>query len=193
LIVSLKPKSVSKPYWSVFDLGKKETELAALEVEAGAPDLWSNPQKAQQLMKRISSLRDEIETWCGLEKRLADALELAQLQDASLQAELETETTTLEHEVDQRELRTLLSGEYDAGDALLSINAGAGGTEACDWANMLLRMYQRWCEGRGWEIEVTDALPGESAGIKSATVLVTGENAYGFCKAERGVHRLVRI
>jgi len=86
-----------------------------------------------------------------------------------------------------------LNGPHDRSNCIMSINAGAGGTEACDWANMLLRMYQRWAEGRGWKIEITDALDGEGAGIKSATMLITGENAYGFCKAERGVHRLVRI
>ncbi len=144
-------------------------------------------------MKRNSSLRDEIETWRGLEKRLADALELAQLQDASLQAELETETAALEHEVDQRELRTLLSGEYDAGDALLSINAGAGGTDSQDWAAMLQRMYLRWAEQQGYKTEVIDQTPGEEAGIKSATIAVNGPYAYGYLRAEKGVHRLVRL
>jgi peptide chain release factor 2 len=109
------------------------------------------------------------------------------------QAELERDLAVFIKELDSLELRVLLSGPHDQRNCIISINAGAGGTEACDWANMLLRMYQRWCEGRGWEVEVTDALAGEAAGIKSATMLVTGENAYGFCKAERGVHRLVRI
>jgi peptide chain release factor 2 len=162
-------------------------------VEASAPDLWSNTQKAQQLMKRISSLREEIEAWRSLEKRLADALELAQLQDASLQAELETEAAALEHEVDQRELRTLLSGEYDTGDALLSINAGAGGTDSQDWAAMLQRMYLRWAEQQGFKTEVIDQTPGEEAGIKSATIAVNGPYAYGYLRAEKGVHRLVRL
>jgi peptide chain release factor 2 len=99
----------------------------------------------------------------------------------------------LNTDLDAIELRVLLSGPFDKDNCIVSINAGAGGTESCDWANMLLRMYQRWCEGRGWKTEVTDALPGETAGIKSATLLVEGENAYGFAKAERGVHRLVRM
>lgn len=144
-------------------------------------------------MKRISSLREEIEAWRSLEKRLADALELAQLQDASLQAELETEAAALEHEVDQRELRTLLSGEYDTGDALLSINAGAGGTDSQDWAAMLQRMYLRWAEQQGFKTEVIDQTPGEEAGIKSATIAVNGPYAYGYLRAEKGVHRLVRL
>ena len=96
-------------------------------------------------------------------------------------------------ELDSLELKVFLNGPHDRNNCILSINSGAGGTEACDWAEMLLRMYQRWGEARGWEIELTDVLPGETAGIKSATLLVRGEYAYGFCKAERGVHRLVRI
>jgi peptide chain release factor 2 len=116
--------------------------------------------------------------------------EAAQLKH---QRELDAEGTTFQKAIDALELGVLLSGPHDRRNCILSINAGAGGTEACDWASMLLRMYTRWCELRGWETEVTDALPGEGAGIKSATMLVTGENAYGFCKAERGVHRLVRI
>jgi peptide chain release factor 2 len=96
-------------------------------------------------------------------------------------------------ELDALELKLFLTGPHDKKNCILTINSGAGGTESCDWANMLLRMYQRWAESRGWEVEVTDILQGETAGIKSATLLITGENAYGFCKAERGVHRLVRI
>jgi peptide chain release factor 2 len=96
-------------------------------------------------------------------------------------------------ELENLELKVFLNGPHDKNNCILSINAGAGGTESCDWANMLLRMYQRWAESRGWQVEITDALAGETAGIKSVTLLITGENAYGFCKAERGVHRLVRI
>jgi peptide chain release factor 2 len=106
---------------------------------------------------------------------------------------LERDLATFTKELEALELSVLLNGPHDKNNCILSINAGAGGTESCDWANMLLRMYQRWCESRGWQIEVTDALAGESAGLKSVTLLITGENAYGFCKAERGVHRLVRI
>src|SRR5205814_2242481 len=109
------------------------------------------------------------------------------------QKELERDFVKFSRDLDALELAVLLSSPHDSNNCILSINAGAGGTEACDWANMLLRMYQRWAESRGWEVEVTDALPGEGAGIKSATMVISGENAYGFCKAERGVHRLVRI
>ena len=144
-------------------------------------------------MKRLSDLRNQIESWRGLEQRIADALELAQLEDESLRGELETEAAKLAEAVDKVELRTMLSGEYDAGDAVLSINAGAGGTEAQDWAQMLQRMYLRYAEAAGYKAEVLDFTPGEEAGIKSVTISVEGDYAYGYLRAEKGVHRLVRI
>jgi peptide chain release factor 2 len=170
-----------------------EGELAGLEQKSQAPDLWDDPQSAQKLMKQISDLRNEVEAWRSLEKRIADALELAELGDESLKAELEAEADAIEPLVDQRELRTLLSGKYDAGDALLTINSGAGGTEAQDWAMMLQRMYLRWIEAQGYKSQILDLSEGEEAGIKSVTILVEGPYAYGYLRAEKGVHRLVRI
>jgi peptide chain release factor 2 len=124
-------------------------------------------------------------------------VELAEGEPPDAQArhekELAHDTEKFLKHLDALELKVFLNGPHDKNNCILSINAGAGGTEACDWANMLLRMYQRWAESRGWEVDVEDALPGEGAGIKSVTLLIKGENAYGFCKAERGVHRLVRI
>lgn len=144
-------------------------------------------------MKRIASQRAEIESWRSLERRIADALELAELGDDSLLPELETEAKAIEHEVVQGELRTFLSGDYDEGDALLSINAGAGGTDSQDWAAMLQRMYLRWAEKEGYKTEILDLTPGEEAGIKSVTMAVTGDYAYGYLRPEKGVHRLVRL
>lgn len=144
-------------------------------------------------MKRISALRGDLDAWRGLEKRIGDALELAELRDESLRADLETETKAIEQAVDQSELRTLLSGEYDEGNALLTINAGAGGTDSQDWAAMLQRMYLRWAEESGYKTEIIDLTPGEEAGIKSATISVEGGYAYGYLRAEKGVHRLVRL
>jgi peptide chain release factor 2 len=124
-------------------------------------------------------------------------VELGQAEDEATQSQLVGEITTDTEKfiatLDALELAALLSGPHDKGNCILSINAGAGGTESCDWAEMLLRMYQRWAEGRGWKVEIEDLMPGEVAGIKSTTLMITGENAYGYCKAERGVHRLVRI
>lgn len=165
-----------------------------------AETFWNNREQAQRLIDESASLRKRLDPLLDAEKKFEDLQVMVELCEAEPQAtqqrhlkELEVDTAAFTKGLEALELRVLLNGPYDPRNCILSINAGAGGTEACDWANMLLRMYQRWCEGRGWEVEVTDALPGETAGIKSATLLITGENAYGFCKAERGVHRLVRI
>jgi peptide chain release factor 2 len=134
------------------------------------------------------------------ERQLDDFRVLMELAEAEPEAEQARHEEEMGRELavyaaglDRLELEVFLNGPHDRNACVLSVNAGAGGTESCDWANMLLRMYQRWAERRGWKIEVTDALAGDVAGIKSATLLIEGENAYGFCKAERGVHRLVRI
>ena len=124
---------------------------------------------------------------------LDDAEAALEIQDAELITESENALNTLSKEVDSFELRQMLSGEYDEADAILTINAGAGGTDAQDWASMLLRMYMRWAENRGWKVELLDKLDGEEAGIKSATIKITGKYAFGYAKAEKGVHRLVRI
>ena len=165
-----------------------------------AESFWNNREQAQKLVDEAASFRKRLSPLLDAEKRSEDLQVMVELCEAEPQAsqqkhlkELEADANAFIKNLEALELRVLLKGPYDGRNCILSINAGAGGTEACDWANMLLRMYQRWCEGRGWEVEVTDALPGETAGIKSATLLITGENAYGFCKAERGVHRLVRI
>jgi len=139
-----------------------------LEAEMGRPDLWDNTEVARKVQTELSEIVGDIDLYEELEQRFDDAATLF-------------------------ELAIFLSGRHDKNNCILSLNAGAGGTESCDWANMLMRMYQRWAEARGWEVEVTDALPGEAAGIKNATMLIRGEYAYGYCKAERGVHRLVRI
>jgi peptide chain release factor 2 len=144
-------------------------------------------------MKSLSRLQEEIEQWHKLEGRVSDALELAKLGDDSLQSELAAETEALEAEVERLEFDAMLSGEYDQGDALLAIHAGAGGTDSQDWVEMLLRMYLRWMEEHAYEADILDTTPGEEAGIKSVTVAVNGRFAYGYLRAEKGVHRLVRI
>ncbi len=161
---------------------------------------WDDRDQAQKLIDEGSSIRGKIEPLLTAEKQLADfrvMLELGEAEPVGAQSgverELERDLGKFLQELDAFELRVFLTGPHDRSNCFLSINAGAGGTEACDWAGMLMRMYQRWAEGRGWTVEVEDALPGEGAGIKSVTLIIRGENAYGFCKAERGVHRLVRI
>jgi peptide chain release factor 2 len=144
-------------------------------------------------MKRAASLRQRIADWKNLAQRLSDAVELAQMNDESLRPELEAEATSLEKIVHQKELNTMLSGKYDRGDALLTINAGAGGTDSQDWSEMLQRMYLRWAEQHGYETEILDMTEGEEAGIKSVTIAVNGRYAYGYLRPEKGVHRLVRL
>ena len=145
------------------------------------------------MTKRAARLRAEVGRWESLRQRVADALELLALDDATLLGDIAQETDALEREVSRLEFQAMLSGPYDDEDAVLAIHAGAGGTEAQDWAQMLLRMYLRWAETRGFRTEILDEMPGEEAGIKSATVSVSGDYAYGYLRAERGVHRLVRL
>ncbi len=144
-------------------------------------------------MKRLSSLRQEVESWRTLRQRVEDALELAGMEDESLRGELEPEIEAIEKEIEQREFKAMLSGPYDRGNALLTINAGAGGTDSQDWAAMLQRMYLRWAERHGFETQILDSTEGEVAGIKSVTIAVNGPYAFGYLRPEKGVHRLVRI
>lgn len=150
-------------------------------------------------MQKLAQVREALEPLLALRKRAEDLGELAEMatteeeEDPTLEAELGAEAERLRSELDRYELETLLSGEHDANNAIVEINAGAGGTESCDWVQMLLRMYLRWAQERGYQVEIVDETPGEVAGLKSVTFVVTGKNAYGYLKAERGVHRLVRI
>jgi len=144
-------------------------------------------------MKKLSGLRLEVEDWRRLEQRVDDALELARLEDESLRPDLEAEVQAVEAEIERRELKVMLSGKHDHGDALLAIHAGAGGTDSQDWAEMLQRMYLRWCEFHSYETEILDTTEGEEAGIKSVTIAVNGSYAYGYLRPEKGVHRLVRL
>jgi peptide chain release factor 2 len=161
---------------------------------------WNHRERAQKSIEESTALKRRVDPLIQAEKQLDDLkvlVELAEAEPAEQQApharDAQAELDRFLPQIEALELRTLLHQPHDKNNCILSINAGAGGTESCDWANMLLRMYQRWAERREWEVEVTDALAGEVAGVKSVTLNVTGENAYGFCKAERGVHRLVRI
>jgi peptide chain release factor 2 len=183
-----------------FDVGSLKKRLAELESVMSVEDFWSNRDEAQKLIDESASIRRRTEPLAEASRKLEDFLVMVELAESEpeeaqtgLQKELARDIDKFARDLEAIELEVLLDGPHDRNNCIFSINAGAGGTESCDWANMLLRMYQRWCELRGWEAELTDALQGETAGIKSATLLIKGENAYGFCKAERGVHRLVRI
>ncbi len=179
--------------WSVFDLASRENRLVDLQKQAEAPDLWDDPDSAQRLMKGISNLNEEVQEWQELRATISDTLELARLGDDSLQDEIERETVRIEADVARREFEAMLSGPYDRGDALLAIHAGAGGTDSQDWTEMLQRMYLRWAENSGYKTSILDTTFGEEAGIKSTTISVSGRYAYGYLRAEKGVHRLVRL
>ena len=167
--------------------------MVDLQKKAENPDLWQDPEAAQKLMKEMSTLKEEVVEWQNLRQSIADTLELAQLEDQALLPEIENETSKLENEVNKREFEAKLSGQYDRGDALLAIHAGAGGTDSQDWAEMLERMYLRWAERKGYQTNILDLTAGEEAGIKSATIAINGRYAYGYLRSEKGVHRLVRL
>jgi peptide chain release factor 2 len=171
--------------------------VAEFEHKMSAPDFWDNVGEAQKITQAADQLKSEVETWRSLQRQLDDAQTLWELameeNDASLEGEIKDGLLAIGGEIDRLELDLLLGGEYDANNAILTIHAGAGGTEAQDWAEMLLRMYTRYSERARFKTELLDMLDGDEAGIKSATLFVSGHNAYGYLKAEKGVHRLVRI
>ena len=168
-------------------------ELKNLEAKLQEPEVWSNQKLASEIGQQVRELKDKILLFDNWVQVLEDAKIANEIGDIDLINEAEMSLQELENNLDKYDIQLMLSGEYDDADAFLSINAGAGGTDAQDWANMLLRMYLRWAEARGWKTELVDKSDGEEAGIKSATIKISGKFAYGYAKAEKGVHRLVRI
>jgi peptide chain release factor 2 len=178
---------------SVLDLDKLRKELAELENDAADPDLWNDQARAQQVTSRMSHLRTDLQRVETLRTRIEDAQAAVELEDAALVEEAAADLPALAADIAVLEVRTLLSGDYDAREALVTINSGTGGTDAADWAEMLMRMYLRWAERHGYGTEVYDTSYAEEAGIKSATFVVHAPYAYGTLAGEHGVHRLVRI
>jgi peptide chain release factor 2 len=183
-----------------FDVPKAQRRLGELNATMALESFWNNREQAQKTIEEANGIRERLDPLALAGRRYDDLRVMLELGEAEppaaqlkLEAEIQADLDKFVQDLDALELRVFLSGPHDKKNCILSINAGAGGTESCDWASMLMRMYQRWGESRGWEVEVIDALPGEVAGIKSVTLTMRGENAYGFAKAERGVHRLVRI
>lgn len=166
-------------------------------MEMEAPDFWDNPQQSQEMMKELKYLKDDMETYQRLESQMEDMETMIEMgyeeNDPELIPEIQQMLEEFEADFEAIRVKTLLSGEYDQDNAIVTLHAGAGGTESCDWASMLYRMYTRWAERKGYSLEVLDYLDGEEAGIKSVTFEVKGENAFGYLKSEKGVHRLVRI
>ncbi len=187
----------SPSFGGIFDLSRMTAELQELEAKMGQPDFWSDARAAAGVSRRKVTLERELRQWHDIESKLGDVtalLELAQESgDAALEAELSAELDRFEPLLAALRVEHLLSGELDQNNAILAIHPGAGGTESQDWAQMLLRMYARWAEGKGFKVETLDFQAGDEAGVKSATISVSGPYAYGYLKAEAGVHRLVRI
>lgn len=178
-------------------MANKEKRIQELEMEMEAPDFWDNPQQSQEMMKELKYLKDDMETYQRLESQMEDMETMIEMgyeeNDPELIPEIQQMLDEFETDFEAIRVKTLLSGEYDQDNAIVTLHAGAGGTESCDWASMLYRMYTRWAERKGYSVEVLDYLDGEEAGIKSVTFEVKGENAFGYLKSEKGVHRLVRI
>jgi peptide chain release factor 2 len=194
------PPTSSHTCGGFFDVVRLTQRLAELEAQMSGETFWNNQEAAQKVINETNDIRGKLEPLARFGKHVEDLqvmLELAAAEPEAAQAkheaEMEADLKKLFADLDAFELKTFLNGPHDKCNCIFTINAGAGGTEAQDWAEMLSRMYGRWFDLRGWKWEVTEALPGDSAGLKSVTFRVEGENAYGYCKAERGVHRLVRI
>ena len=190
-------RSVSRKCGGIFDIEGKRQQLTAHEARMSEADFWNRQESAQQVLSEVKALRGWLDPYDKLTARLESARELDELlresPDPEMDAELDRELESLDGELDSFEMKTLLRGEDDFRDAQVEISAGAGGTEAQDWAQMLLRMYVRWAERKGYEMEILDESQGEEAGIKGAVIEIRGPYAYGFLRPETGVHRLVRI
>jgi peptide chain release factor 2 len=180
-----------------FDIDGKISQAKILEEKMSVSDFWNNQEESKKTINEVKVLKSWIEPWGKLNKHLNDTEELLALSaesgETGLLAELKTSLEQVKRDLAQIEIRKKLGGENDLRNAIVSINAGAGGTESCDWADMLLRMYSKWSDSKGYQSFIVDILAGEEAGIKNVTFMVRGEYAYGYMKAERGVHRLVRI
>nr|WP_302889874.1 peptide chain release factor 2 [uncultured Blautia sp.] len=179
------------------DLANKEKRVEELEREMEAPDFWDDAETSQKKMKELKSMKDDMETYHNLVTQMDDMETMIEMgyeeNDPDLIPEIQEMLDEFRTDFDNIRVKTLLSGEYDSENAIIKLNAGAGGTEACDWCGMLYRMYSRWVDRKGFIMEVLDYLDGDEAGVKSVTFQVNGENAYGYLKSEKGVHRLVRI
>ncbi len=174
----------------------QEEEIKALEAQSADENFWNDMETSQKVLQKLKQLKAKVERYFNLYNSWEDTVTLCELaieeNDESLLSEIEEAYKKLSEDMESLRLDTLLSGKYDANNAIISLHPGAGGTEAQDWAEMLLRMYQHWAERRGFSVETLDYLPGDEAGIKSVTIQINGENAYGYAKCEKGVHRLVR-
>ncbi|EHK2305974.1 peptide chain release factor 2 [Clostridium perfringens] len=189
-------KNNLKEMGASLDLASLEKKCAELELKMQETGFWDDVQKAQEVTQEAKRVKDKIDKFKNLNERIDDVevlKELMEENDEETAKEIISEVKALSKEIDTLKIETILSGEYDRNDAILTLHTGVGGSDANDWTEMLLRMYTRWCEKKGYSLETIDYLPGDEAGVKSVTLKVKGEFAYGYLKAEKGIHRLVRI
>ena len=184
--------------WGIhFDVAAKEEKIAELEYKMGEPTFWDDAEKAQKINQELNDVKINVDKYKEIARKFDDVevlLEMAMEEDdTGMEPEIKEEMKAIQERLDALELEVLLSEPYDANNAILELHAGAGGTEAQDWTQMLLRMYTRWAESHGFSVETMDLLPGDEAGVKSVTIFIKGHNAYGYLKSEKGIHRLVRI
>ncbi len=186
-----------KTFGGIFDLGSRETHIAELERLMERPGFWDDRERARQIIDKVNGHKDWVTGWQGLDEQLTELDELYHLareeQDEETLRDLQREQRTLGGALEELEFRHMMGAKEDRLNAILTIHPGAGGTESADWAQMLMRMYSRWAERRGFQVDVLDLLPGETAGIKSVAIEMKGEYAYGYLKSEMGVHRMVRL
>ena len=186
-----------KDLYRSLDLENKENRIVELNRRMEEPDFWNDPEKSAKQSKELGSLKEDVSIYKKLDSQFNDMFDLIDManedNDEALASEIKEEFESFKSDYEKIRLKTLLSGEYDSCNAILRLNAGAGGTESCDWCSMLFRMYSKWAESHDFKTEVLDSLDGDEAGLKSCTFQINGENAYGYLKSEKGVHRLVRI
>lgn len=190
-------KKKQKIYGGHFDCDQKQTEIESLEIQTNKNDFWNNREEAEEIIGKINDLKKVIEPLINLKESIQSNLEIIELleleNDEEMLSNIFKDTITLENELENLRLLLLLNGKYDNENCILEIHPGAGGTESCDWALMLYRMYTRWCESKNYKIELLDYQAGDEAGLKNVSILVKGTNAYGYLKNEKGIHRLVRL
>lgn len=172
---------------------EKKESISQLQMKMSAPDFWNDQKESSRVVAELKGLKGDVDDWDELNKKLNDLKELIAIADSSMEAEIDREVKRVVQDSEKLRLKTLFPGKFDNANAIVEINSGAGGTEACDWTSMLFRMYVRWAEEKGFKVNVFNELKGEEAGLKNITFFIEGRRAYGLLKAERGVHRLVRI
>ena len=180
-------------YGGYFDFDGKEKRISELEILMNSPSFWDDNKKANEIITEVNDLKKLVSEVVSLKNKIKSNLELIEISDNEMKSLIESDIETINNELDNIETKLFLNGPYDKNDVVMEIHPGAGGTESCDWASMLFRMYTRWCDNRGYKYEIIDEQKGEEAGLKSVSLIIRGSNCYGYLRNEKGIHRLVRI